>query len=37
VQPWPGNVVAKQIGFDTVGTLILGLLTAVINNTRRTA
>ena len=37
VQPWPGSVVVRQIGFDTVGMLILGLLTAAINNTRRTA
>jgi membrane protease YdiL (CAAX protease family) len=37
VQPWPGSIVVKQIGFDTVGMLILGLVTAAVNNTRRTA
>jgi len=37
VQPWPGYVVVKQIALDTVGMLVIGILTAAINTDRKSA
>jgi len=37
VQPWPGQVVVKQILYDVGGMLVMGVVTAAINNSRRTA
>ncbi|MCI0414723.1 hypothetical protein L0222_18250 [bacterium] len=31
VQPMPGMVVAKQIGFDVIGVILLGILAALLN------
>jgi cytochrome bd-type quinol oxidase subunit 2 len=31
VQPWPGAVVAKQIVYDVIGVLILGVTVAALN------
>jgi hypothetical protein len=31
VQPWPGMTVAKQIVFDTISVIIIGILVAFIN------
>jgi len=31
IQPMPGMLVVKQIAFDTVGMLLLGMLLAVLN------
>jgi sugar phosphate permease len=31
VSPFPGALVVKQIGFETVGTVILGITTAYLN------
>ena len=31
VQPMPGAVVMKQIGFDVLGAVLLGVLTALLN------
>jgi magnesium-transporting ATPase (P-type) len=37
VQPWPGQVVVKQIVYDVVGMLVMGIVTAAVNNVRKTA
>jgi len=37
VQPWPGQVVVKQIVFDVGGMLVMGIVTAAVNNVRRKA
>jgi len=37
VQPWPGQVVVKQIGYDVVGMLVMGIVTAAVNNVRKAA
>jgi len=37
VQPWPGQVVVKQIVFDVGGMLVMGVVTAAVNNVRKTA
>jgi hypothetical protein len=37
VQPWPGAVVVKQIVFDTIGVLVMGVVVALINQERRPA
>jgi magnesium-transporting ATPase (P-type) len=37
VQPWPGQVVVKQIVFDVGGMLVMGIVTAAVNNVRKTA
>ena len=31
VQPWPGAVVVKQITYDVIGMLIMGVVVAAIN------
>jgi hypothetical protein len=31
VQPWPGAVVVKQIVFDVIGVLAMGVVVALIN------
>jgi membrane protease YdiL (CAAX protease family) len=31
VQPWPGAVVVKQIVFDVIGLLVMGVVVALIN------
>lgn len=31
VQPWSGAVVVKQIAFDVVGMLVMGVVVALIN------
>lgn len=31
VQPWPGAVVCKQIVYDVIGILIIGVIAAAIN------
>jgi hypothetical protein len=31
VQPWPGSTVVKQIGLETIVSLVVGLVAAVIN------
>jgi hypothetical protein len=35
VQPWPTNVVIKQIAFDSIVMLFLGLAAAGINSETR--
>jgi hypothetical protein len=37
VQPWPGAVVGKQIVFDVIGILVLGVAVALINQGPKTA
>jgi len=37
VQPWPGATVGKQIGFDVVCMLLLGIVAAAINTGRKPA
>lgn len=37
VQPWPGQVVVKQIVFDVGGMLVMGIVTAAVNNVRKKA
>lgn len=37
VQPWPMTVVVKQIVFDTIGLLIMGVVAALINQGPRRA
>ena len=31
VQPWPGAIVVKQIVFDTIGLLVMGVVVALVN------
>ncbi len=31
VQPWPGAVIVKQIVFDVIGMLVMGVVVALIN------
>jgi hypothetical protein len=31
VQPWPGAVVVKQIVYDTIGILVMGVVVALLN------
>jgi len=31
VQPWPGAVVVKQIVYDVIGVLVMGVVVALIN------
>ena len=35
VQPMPGMVVAKQIAFDGIGMILLGILAALLNPSRQ--
>jgi hypothetical protein len=35
VQPMPGNVVAKQIVFDTIAMVLMGIVCAWINQDKR--
>ncbi len=35
VQPMPGNLVAKQIVFDTIAMVIMGIACAWINQDRK--
>jgi magnesium-transporting ATPase (P-type) len=37
VQPWPGGVVVKQITYDVVAILVIGVVVAFINQDRKTA
>ena len=37
VQPWPGEVVVKQIVYDTIGVLVMGVVVALINQSPKTA
>ena len=37
VQPWPGAVVAKQIVYDVIGVLVMGLVVALINQSPKPA
>jgi hypothetical protein len=37
VQPWPGSIVVKQIGMETVMALVTGLVLAAINRDTKTA
>jgi hypothetical protein len=37
VQPMPGNIVVKQIVFDTIAMVIMGVACAWINQDRRRA
>jgi hypothetical protein len=37
VQPWPGAVVARQIVYDAIGMLIMGVAVAAINRDARPA
>jgi len=31
VQPWPGAVVGKQIAYDVIGMLLMGVVVALVN------
>ena len=35
VQPMPGNIVAKQIVFDTIAMVLMGIVCAWINQDKR--
>ncbi len=37
VQPWPGTVVVKQIVYDAIGVVIMGVVVALLNRGPRTA
>jgi len=37
VQPWPGEVVVKQIVYDTIGVLVMGVVVAFINQGPKSA
>ena len=37
VQPWPGAVVVKQIVYDVVGMLLMGVVVALLNQGPKTA
>jgi hypothetical protein len=37
VQPWPGATVGKQIAFDVIGMLIMGVVVAALNRGPKTA
>jgi hypothetical protein len=37
VQPWPGAVVVKQIVYDTIGRLVMGVVVALINQGPKSA
>jgi hypothetical protein len=37
VQPWPGAVVAKQIVYEAIAVLLLGVVVALINRDPKTA
>jgi hypothetical protein len=37
VQPWPGGVVVKQVVYDVIGVLIMGVVVALINQDAKSA
>ena len=37
VQPWPGAVVVKQIVYDVIGMLLMGVIVALVNQSAKTA
>jgi hypothetical protein len=37
VQPWPGVVVVKQIVYDVIGVLVMGVVVALINQDSKSA
>lgn len=37
VQPWPGEVVVKQIVYDTISVLIMGVVVALLNQGPKSA
>jgi len=37
VQPWPGAVVVKQIVYDVIGVLVMGVVVALINQGPKSA
>jgi len=37
VQPWPGVVIVKQIVYDVIGMLLLGVVVALVNQDAKTA
>lgn len=37
VQPWPGVVIVKQIVYDVIGMLVLGVVVALVNQDPKTA
>jgi len=37
VQPWPGEVVVKQIVYGTIGVLVMGVVVALINQGPKSA
>ena len=37
VQPWPGGVVVKQITYDVIAILVIGVVVAFINQDRKAA
>ena len=37
VQPWPGAVVVKQIVYDVIGVLVMGVVVAAINREAKQA
>ena len=37
VQPWPEAMVVKQIGYDVIGMLLVGVVVALINQDAKTA